>query len=224
MTHVSVPDAPAGVLRIGLTGGIGSGKSTVGKIWARQGHHVIDLDALSRAVLDQPGEGLEEAIARFGESYRDPETGTINRAALAELVFNDPSSRADLERIVHRHLWAEVGRLEASIASRAADGTRVLVIHDSPLLLELEHDRHYRAIVAVLTPERERIDRVVRERGKSREYVEGVIRAQVSDEERRARADVFIDNAGAPEHLDERADAALAEACDIIDDRLHALD
>ena len=75
-----------------------------------------------------------------------------------------------------------------------------------------------------MTPERERIDRVVRERGKSREYVEGVIRAQVNDEERRARADVFIDNAGAPEHLDERANAALAEACDIIDDRLHALD
>ncbi|SHV71182.1 Dephospho-CoA kinase [Mycobacteroides abscessus subsp. abscessus] len=224
MTHVSVPDAPPGVHRIGLTGGIGSGKSTVGKIWAREGHHMIDLDALSRAVLDQPGDGLEEAIAHFGEEYRDSATGTADRAALATLVFNDSRARAELEEIVHRHLWAEVARLEKDLAKTKAAGASLLVVHDSPLLFELGHDAHYEAIVVVLTPEGERIDRVVRERGKTREYVEGVIRAQVSDKERQARGDVFIDNAGAPEGLETRADAALAEACDIIDDRLHAAD
>ncbi|MCG7442690.1 dephospho-CoA kinase [Dermabacter vaginalis] len=224
MTHVSVPDAPPGVHRIGLTGGIGSGKSTVGKIWAREGHHVIDLDALSRAVLDQPGDGLEEAIAYFGEEYRDSATGTADRAALAALVFNDSRARAELEEIVHRHLWAEVARLEKDLAETMAAGASLLVVHDSPLLFELGHDAHYEAIVVVLTPEGERIDRVVRERGKTREYVEGVIRAQVCDKERQARGDVFIDNAGAPEGLETRADAAFAEACDIIDDRLHAAD
>ncbi|RUP87243.1 dephospho-CoA kinase [Dermabacter sp. HSID17554] len=224
MTHVSVPDAPPGVHRIGLTGGIGSGKSTVGKIWAREGHHVIDLDALSRAVLDQPGDGLEEAIAYFGEEYRDSATGTADRAALAALVFNDSRARAELEEIVHRHLWAEVARLEKDLAETMAAGASLLVVHDSPLLFELGHDAHYEAIVVVLTPEGERIDRVVRERGKTREYVEGVIRAQVSDKERQARGDVFIDNAGAPEGLETRADAALASARRLIRDRLHALE
>ena len=224
MTHVSVPDAPPGVHRIGLTGGIGSGKSTVGKIWAREGHHVIDLDALSRAVLDQPGDGLEEAIAYFGEEYRDSATGTADRAALAALVFNDSRARAELEEIVHRYLWAEVARLEKDLAETMAAGASLLVVHDSPLLFELGHDAHYEAIVVVLTPDKERIDRVVRERGKTREYVEGVIRAQVSDRERHARGDVFIDNAGAPEGLETRADAALASARRLIRDRLDALE
>lgn len=224
MTHVRVPDAPRGLRRIGLTGGIGSGKSTVGKMWARKGHHVLDLDALSRAVLDQPGEGLDEAMARFGEQYRDSTTGTADRGALATLVFNDPAARATLESIVHRHMWAEVARLEAHLARSAPEGIPLLVVHDSPLLLELGHDDHYDAIVVVLTPEEERIGRVVRERGKSRDYVEGVIRAQVSDEERRERGDIFIDNAGAPDQLEERADAALAEACGLIESRLDAIE
>ncbi len=222
MAHVRVPDAPSGVRRIGLTGGIGSGKSTVGRMWARNGHHVIDIDALSRAVLDQPGDGLEEAMERFGEEYRDSTTGTADRGALATLVFSNPVARADLESIVHRHLWAEVARLEEGFAREAADGVPALVVHDSPLLLEMGHDEHYDVIVVVLTPEEERIARVVRERGKTREYVEGVIRAQVSDEERRARGEVFIDNEGAPDELEKRADAAFAHACGLMSERSHA--
>ena len=117
------------LLRIGLTGGIGSGKSTVARIWRETGHTVIDLDAHSRAVLDVPGAGVEEAVARFGEEYRAPD-GTIDRSALASLVFADARARADLEAIV-------LGRVDAAVraeeeAARAAGAA--LVVHDLSLI------------------------------------------------------------------------------------------
>lgn len=188
------------ISRIGLTGGIGAGKSTVAALWRDQGVRVIDLDAYSRAVLDQPGPGLDEAIARFGEEYRAP-SGTMDRQALARLVFADADARADLERIVLTRVEEAVAHEEAE----AAAAGEPLVVHDNPLLLEKHHDQRYDTVVVVLAPWEERIARVMRTRGKDRAYVESVLAAQVDDRTRLRRADRLVLNTGTPEQLRRRA-------------------
>ncbi|MCT2176363.1 dephospho-CoA kinase [Brachybacterium muris] len=190
--------------RIGLTGGIGSGKSTVAGIWREAGHRVIDLDAYSRAVLDEPGPGVEEAVARFGEQYRTA-GGTIDRAALARLVFADPAARADLEGIV-------LGRVDQAVreeeeAARAAG--EPVVVHDNPLLLEKHREGEYDAVIGVIARHRDRIDRVVRDRGRDRAYVESVMAAQVTDLERIHRCDLLILNNADLGELRERSLRAL---------------
>ena len=114
------PDRP---LRIGLTGGIGAGKSTVAALWRERGLRVIDLDAHSRAVLDVPGDGVEEAIVRFGEGVRNP-AGTIDRAAMARIVFADAAARADLEQIV-------LSRVDRAVAEEEAEGVEERVARGS---------------------------------------------------------------------------------------------
>lgn len=198
MTTLTTP------LRLGLTGGIGSGKSTVAALWREAGHRVIDLDAHSRAVLDAAGEGVEETIARFGEEFRT-EGGTIDRAAMARLVFADAAARADLERIVLTRVDIEVAREEGE-AARA--GERV-VIHDNPLLFEKGREEDYRAVIAVLGRREDRIDRVVRDRAKDRAYVESIMAAQATDLERIRRADRLVLNTADRETLAARALHAL---------------
>jgi dephospho-CoA kinase len=207
---MSLPTAP---LRLGLTGGIGSGKSTVAEIWREAGHRVIDLDAHSRAVLDLPGGGVEEAIARFGEEFRGV-GGTIDRAAMARLVFADAAARADLERIVLTRVDAEVAREEAEAAQA---GARV-VVHDNPLLLEKGREEDYHAVVAVLARREDRIDRVVRGRGRDRAYVESIMAAQVTDLARIRRADRLVLNTADRETLAARALRALAAVCGALED------
>ncbi|WP_460477275.1 dephospho-CoA kinase [Brachybacterium huguangmaarense] len=193
--------------RIGLTGGIASGKSSVAEIWRGLGARVIDLDAHSRAVLDVPGDGVEEAIARFGERYRAP-SGTIDRAALADLVFADAGSRADLERIVLGRVDAAVAEEEA--AARAAG--EALVVHDSPLLLEKHQEGRYDVVVGVLARREDRIARIVRDRGRPAAYAESVMAAQVGDLERIRRCDLLVLNTGDRDVLADRAARALAAA------------
>lgn len=191
--------------RIGLTGGIGSGKSTVAAIWRDAGHRVIDLDAHSRAVLDAPGDGVEEAVARFGDRFRTS-GGTIDREALAALVFADAGARADLEAIV----LTRVDRAVAAEEREAAAAGEALVVHDSPLLLEKHRDAEYAAVVAVLARREDRIRRVVRDRAKDRAYVESIMAAQVTDLERIRRADRLVLNTTDREALARRAKHALA--------------
>lgn len=190
--------------RIGLTGGIGSGKSTVAGIWREAGHRVIDLDAYSRAVLDEPGPGVEEAVARFGEQYRTA-GGTIDRAALARLVFADPAARADLEGIV-------LGRVDQAVREEeeaAGAAGEPVVVHDNPLLLEKHREGEYDAVIGVIARHRDRIDRVVRDRGRDRAYVESVMAAQVTDLERTHRCDLLILNNADLGELRERSLRAL---------------
>lgn len=192
------------LVRIGLTGGIGAGKSTVAGIWRQAGTCVIDLDALSRAVLDVPGDGVEEAISRFGERLRN-DSGTVDRAALARIVFSDADAdaREDLERIVLRRVEEGTARAEARAR---ADGER-LVVHDNPLLFEKNRDRgdEYALVVAVMARREDRIARVGRDRGKDRSYVESVMSAQVTDLARIRRADRLILNTGDESGLRARA-------------------
>lgn len=200
--------------RIGLTGGIGSGKSTVARIWREAGHRVIDLDAYSRAVLDVPGPGVDEAVARFGEQYRSAD-GTIDRAALARLVFADPAARADLEQIV-------LGRVDEAVRAEeqaAREAGETVVIHDNPLLLEKHREREYSAVIGVLARHRDRIDRVVQHRGRDRSYVESVMAAQVTDLERIHRCDLLILNNAGLEELRERSLRALQRALEPVEGR-----
>ena len=202
--------SPASLRRIGLTGGIGSGKSTVAELWREAGLTVIDLDAHSRRVLDVPGAGVEEAVARFGEQYRTQD-GTIDRQALARLVFADAQARADLEQIV-------LGRVDEAVraaeAAALAAGERIIV-HDNPLLLEKHRERDYDLVVAVLARREDRIARVEQNRGRDRTYTESVMAAQVTDLERIRRADLLLHNTGTLEDLRHRA----ARALERIDER-----
>lgn len=191
-------------IRIGLTGGIGSGKSTVAATWRQDGHRVIDLDVHSRAVLDVPGEGVEEAVARFGQEYRNS-AGTIDRAAMARLVFADAAARADLERIV----LTRVDRAAAQEEAEARAAGEPLVIHDNPLLLEKRGDGDYDAIIAILARREDRIARVMTGRDRERDYVVSVMAAQVTDLDRIRRADRLVLNNAGRHELAERARHAL---------------
>lgn len=200
--------------RIGLTGGIGSGKSTVADLWRQAGAIVIDLDEHSRRVLDEPGEGVEETIARFGERFRTAQ-GTIDRPALAALVFGDRRAREDLEAIVLHRVDEAVRRLEDEARRCGVD----TVVHDNPLLFERDRDRDYGAIVAVLAPREERIARIVRDRGRDRRYAESVMAAQVSDLERMHRADHLVLNNASREVLTERARHAWTQVLETLHER-----
>lgn len=207
-THLTPParhDGPCAV--IGLTGGIAAGKSAVAQHWREAGTPVIDLDAHSRRVLDEPGDGVEEAVARFGECYRLP-TGTIDRARLGRLVFADPSARADLEQIVLVRVDRAVAAEEKQLR---ADGHR-LVAHDSPLLLEKHQDARYAVVVAVLARREERLRRIMEDRGRDRAYGEAVMAAQVGDLTRIRRADLLVLNTSTRTVLEERSLHALRRA------------
>lgn len=215
LTLSPAADPPAG--RIGLTGGIAAGKSAVAQLWREVGTPVIDLDAHSRRILDEPGDGLEEVVARFGECYRLP-TGTIDRTRLGRLVFADPSARADLERIVLSRVDRAVAAEEQQL--RAA-GHRVIV-HDSPLLLEKHHEAQYAVVVAVLARREERLRRILTDRGRDRAYGESVMAAQVEDLERIRRADLLVLNTSTCAVLAARSARVLARARALAGEHLEA--
>ncbi|MCS6710590.1 dephospho-CoA kinase [Brachybacterium sp. EF45031] len=193
------------VWRIGLTGGIASGKSTVAALWRAEGLTVIDLDAHSRRVLDEPGEAVDETVARFGEAILRAD-GSIDRGALARIVFADADARADLERIVLRRVDEAVRQEEQRLRESGVEWWA----HDSPLLLEKHQDDRYDVIVVVTAPREERIRRIMEDRGKDREYAESVMAAQVDDAERERRADVLLRNDGDRATLEARAREVLA--------------
>lgn len=184
--------------RVGLTGGIGSGKSTVARILRGLGVPVLDLDELSRAALATDTAAIAETIARFGPAIVAGD-GSIDRTALGGIVFHDAQAKADLERIV-------LARVRAGAAAwddaRAADGCDV-VVHDSPLLLEQGHDRRgrdgparYAAVIAVLARREDRLAWLVDSRDRTRAHFESVLANQVTDLERIRRADALILNTG----------------------------
>ncbi len=175
-------------LRVGLTGGIGSGKSEVGKVFGVLGALVIDADELARAAVAPGSPGLRAIASRFsGVVAAD---GSLDRAALASVVFHDPSARDDLGAIVH----PEVRRLGA--AREAAAGPEQIVIHDVPLLFEGGFYRTCDANVLVVADEETRIGRVVARSGFSEDDVRRRMAAQIDPERARELADYTIDNDG----------------------------
>ncbi len=182
------------MLRIGLTGGIGAGKSTVARELERLGAVVIDADALAREVVAAGTPGLRAVAAEFGDGVLTPD-GALDRAALGRVVFADPEARARLEAITHPLIAAETARRLARLPHDA------VVVHDVPLIVEKRLAGEYDLVVVVGAEEEVRLARLVRDRGMPREDALARIRAQATDEERRAVADVWLDNSGTPEEL-----------------------
>jgi dephospho-CoA kinase len=189
------------MLLIGLTGGIGAGKSAVAARLAELGAIVIDADALSRDVVRPGTEGLAEVVAEFGPEVLTA-TGELDRAALGRLVFADPERRQALERIVHPRV-----RVRSAEIIGAAPPDAV-VVNDVPLLVETGQAAAFPLVIVVLAAEATRIARLVRDRGMSEEDARARIAAQATDEQRRAVADVVIDNDGSLEDLRGAVDAA----------------
>ena len=189
------------MILIGLTGGIGSGKSTVSARLAELGARVVDADAITRE-LQAPGTEVFAAIVeRFGEDVVAGD-GSLDRAALVEIVFGDPDELAALNAIVHPVVGTE-------IAERLADaaGRDDVVVLDVPLLVESGRDDMAATVVVDLDPE-EAVRRLVEHRGFSEEDARARISRQASREERLAKADLVIDNSGTVEDLRARVDEA----------------
>ncbi len=178
--------------RIGLTGGIASGKSTVDAIFAELGAHVVDADAAARQAV-APGSPALRAIARqFGQGVFLAD-GSLDRRALREVIFADPDARRRLNAIVHpevsRLIEAELGRLGA------ADPGGVAII-DVPLLYESGWDKLFEAVVVVWVPPALQVARLMARDGVSREAAEASLQAQMPIDEKRRRAQFAIDNSG----------------------------
>ncbi len=187
------------MILVGLTGGIGSGKSTVSTRLAAHGAVVIDADAITRQ-LQEPGQPVLLAIVeRFGGGVLD-DAGRLDRPALAAIVFNDPEALKDLNQIVHPAVGLETARRIA-----AEQDTDHVVVLDVPLLVETGR-RGLAAVVVVDVPTEVAIERLVRQRGMSEPDARARIAAQASREERLAKADIVIDNSGDRKALEARVD------------------
>jgi dephospho-CoA kinase len=192
------------MLLIGLTGGIGSGKSTVSARFATHGAVVIDADAIVHD-LQRPGEPVLAAmVERFGPEILD-EDGTLRRQAVADIVFNDADALRDLGLIVHPAVHAEIERRMA-----AEVDTDHVVILDVPLLVESGRDDMAALVVVDVDPELA-IARLVEHRGFSEADARARVARQASRAERVAKADIVIDNSGSMDELVAQADAAWAQ-------------
>jgi dephospho-CoA kinase len=188
------------VLTIGLTGGIGAGKSAVAARLAEHGAVVIDADQIAREVVAPGTDGLREVVAAFGTDVLRPD-GALDRPALGTRVFGDDAARRRLEGIVHPRVRARTAELAAAAPPDA------VVVNDVPLLVEAGLAPTYHLVIVVDAPEQVRVDRLVRTRGMPADEAVARMRAQATDAQRRAVADVLVPNAGSPADLHARVDA-----------------
>jgi dephospho-CoA kinase len=192
------------MLRVGLTGGIGSGKSTVAGRLAEHGAVLIDSDVLARAVVEPGTLGLQEIAETFGADMIAAD-GTLDRPRLAATVFNDPEARTRLNAIVHPKVGARTAELMAAAPADA------IVVHDVPLLVENGLGPNYHLVIVVDAPVETRVHRLARDRGMSEADARARIASQAGEEARRAAADVWLDNAGAPDEILAAVDALWAD-------------
>lgn len=189
--------------KIGLTGGIGAGKSTVARLFAEHGALVVDADALAREVVAPGTPGLAEIEEAFGPDVLAAD-GSLDREALAKVVFADPDKRRTLEQITH----PKIGERTREVFEQA--GPDDVVVHDVPLLVELGMAPLYDAVVVVEAPEETRLHRL-EGRGLAREQALERIRSQAEPERRREVATVVVDNTGDESALRRRVDEVWAQ-------------
>ena len=173
---------------LGISGGIGSGKSTAAKMFADLGAVHIDADAIAKEVLEPGQLGYESALDQFGDSILDS-SGHIDRKELAKLVFNDPAKLAQLEAIVHPAVIARVTQIRESLPEST------IVLYDTPLMLEKGLQEQFDKVIMVLAPVESRESRLL-ERGLSKPDITARMRNQVSDQERKEAADFILVNDG----------------------------
>jgi dephospho-CoA kinase len=188
------------VLLVGLTGGIGSGKSTVARLLEKRGAVVFDADLLAREAVAPGTPGHAAVIERFGADVLAP-GGELDREALASIVFADPSARRDLEQIVH----PEVRRLFAEGSEAYRDTDRV-VVFSAPLLVESGMHTAFEILVVVSATVATQIERLMRQRGMSETSIRARIDAQAPFEDKAAVADFIVDNEGTLDELESQVE------------------
>jgi dephospho-CoA kinase len=185
-------------VRVGLTGGIGAGKSAVAAIFANLGAFVVDTDSIAREVVAPHSDGLMEIARVWPQVVR---AGALDRAALAEIVFNDPSARERLNGLLHPH----IRRVAMEREARAKPGQ--MLVHVVPLLFETGYDQLVDKSVLVIAPLEQRIARVVERDGLDEARVRARMAAQIAPEQVRPRAHFVIENDGNLERLRDRTRA-----------------
>ncbi len=188
------------MLLVGLTGGIGSGKSTVARLLAARGAVVIDADDLARRAVGPGTDAFDRVVKVFGSDILSG-NGDLDRRRLGEVVFADAALRQELEGIVH----PEVARLFAEALNQHRE-TDDVVVYSVPLLVELGMADAFDVVVVVVADARTRVERVARDRGLDPREVRARIAAQVSDDDRSRVAGVLLDNDGEPEELERQVD------------------
>ena len=180
------------MLIVALTGGIGSGKSTIGEIFENLGAIVIDSDQLARNVVERGTTGFDQIVAVFGDEVL--KNGNLDRAALAEVIFKDPTKRTQLEQITHpliRKAFAEI------VESAESDS---IIINQIPLLVESKHDYKFDHVITISALEKTRTERLLK-RGLTLTQIDQRMKAQATDTQREAIADDVIVNDGSEQDL-----------------------
>jgi len=184
-------------VRVGLTGGVASGKSTVSALLRDLGAIVVDADALAREVVEPGTPGLAAVVEAFGPEVL-ADDGSLDRARLGAIVFAEPARRAELEGIIHPLVRARAAQIEAG------EEPGVVVVQDIPLLVETGQAGTFDVVIVVDAPEEVQVERAVRDRGWTPEEARSRIAAQASREQRRAAATYVVDNSGTTEDLRQR--------------------
>ncbi|MEU9501103.1 dephospho-CoA kinase [Streptomyces sp. NPDC048196] len=183
------------MVKVGLTGGIGAGKSEVSRLLASYGAVIVDADKIAREVVEPGTPGLAAVVEEFGEDVLAPD-GTLDRPKLGGIVFADPGKLKALNAIVHPLVGARSAELEASAGSDA------VVVHDVPLLTENGLAPLYDLVVVIDAAPETQLDRLVRLRGMAEDEAKSRMAAQATREQRLAIADLVIDNDGPLEALE----------------------
>jgi len=194
------------MLSVGLTGSAAAGKSRVAAVWEEAGVPVVDADVLARHVVEPGTAGLERVRAAFGDGVIASD-GTLDRSALRGLAFADSEARARLEGLLHP-LIAEAR--EAWLEARASDG-EALVVSEIPLLFETGAQSAFDVTVLVVAPDAQRLERLVETRRLSEEEARRIMAAQMPQDDKRALADIVIENGGTVEEVEAEARRVLAE-------------
>jgi dephospho-CoA kinase len=184
-------------MRVGLTGGIASGKSTVSAILTELGAVVVDADQIAREVVAAGTPGLAQVVAAFGPEVLTP-AGEMDRPRVGAIVFADPTKRQLLERIIHPLVRARGQELEQEAPAGA------IVVHDIPLLAETGQAAAFDAVIVVDVPEEVQVERMMRDRGVSEADARARVAAQATREQRLGVATYVIENTGTREDLRQR--------------------
>jgi dephospho-CoA kinase len=188
---------------VGLTGGIGAGKSAVSSRLAARGAVLIDSDVLAREVVARGTDGLADVVEAFGPGVLTSD-GDLDRPALGKIVFGDEAARRRLEAIIHPRVRARAAEIERAAAADA------IVVHDIPLLVETGQADHFDLVLVVDVPVEIQVERLTGHRGLAAAEANQRIASQASREDRLAAADVVVDNSGSLAELDRRLDEVWA--------------
>jgi dephospho-CoA kinase len=181
-------------MKVGLTGGIGAGKSTVADLFSKRGAVIIRSDELARQVIEPETSGYEQVLSRFGKEIVN-DKGSIDRAKLAQLVFNDDVALKDLENIIHPLVRERTNKL------MSAQTPETIIVNEIPLLLEKKMESLFDFLVIVISTEKNRLERLS-QKGLTEDQAKARIAKQVNDDARKAAADFLIVNDGNLDQLD----------------------